>query len=192
MPLKVLDRLFHAIGAIVLVALCLGVYYVVHTMLAGESAARWDHLAGLEADTKDLAAVRAELPRVREQLQQKKRRAEELRQRIPNDPCEAEFLRQLTELADKEGLEIRDYRPGALTVRDCYRQLQVDLSCAGSYASICRFLMQLKGLPRIFTIEKLSIASRPAGEAYPCSLSIAVYFGDRGQAQTDGGKENHG
>jgi Tfp pilus assembly protein PilO len=131
---------------------------------------------GLEVVHDKLAEAHAELLRTEDELRQSRSRAQLVQQRIPDVPSEDEFLRQLTEVADATGLKILDYRPGTRMIKETYAQLRIELRCTAAYPALCAFLDQLREIPRVFTVEKMTIEARPAGEEYPLNLNLSVYF----------------
>ena len=185
MPLKTLDWGLRTAAVLSLVAIGAAVYYVVHVPSAKAEEAREARIEELAGVKEELPAAQTQLLQVEEELKRRQARAEQVRQRIPDDPCEAEFLKQLTQVADDAGLKIRDYRRGKLAVKDCYSQLQLDLSCTAGYSVLCTFFDRLTRLPRIFTVRQLTITSRSDGTEYPVELSLLVYF--RGQRESQEG-----
>ena len=128
---------------------------------------------------EDARGIRGELAALGSQLESQQRRAAEVRRRIPDDPDEAEFLRQLSEAASRGGVVIEDFNRGGMTARAGFCQLDVSLRCGGSYDDICRFLDQLEGFPRITKIVSLDLISAGRSERYPMQLTIRLYFGVR-------------
>ena len=120
--------------------------------------------------------------------------AADLQKRVPDEPSEAEFLAQLVQAANQTGFRINDYHPGVVRSGERCSQLQVQLSCQGTYRSICDFLDRLAALPRITQVEKLDVtAAGPDG--HPVTLWLVVYFrlsqapdggGGRGRGAGDG------
>jgi Tfp pilus assembly protein PilO len=135
--------------------------------------------------------VRATHASFKDSLVKTRDRTEALRQRIPDRPCETEFLEQMNQAADEEGLEIRDYRRGTVTVEDTHSFLEVRVLGAGSYPEICGFLDRLARLPRISTAEKITITSDATTEVYPVDLTLRLYFGAQ-KKPAEEGKAAHG
>jgi len=126
--------------------------------------------------------VRAEYQRLAAEVDQARRQTAALKQRIPDDPCEAEFLAELARLAAQVGLQIDDYRPGGVSVRPSYSTLTVDLSAEGTYQSICALLDGLAQLPRHCTVRRIEIQSDKRTAECQLELSIELYFNVRGNA----------
>jgi Tfp pilus assembly protein PilO len=129
----------------------------------------------LEAVLREAHKVRAEHQRLQGAMAAAEAKAADLQKRVPDEPSEAEFLAQLTQAANQTGLQISDYRPGVVRGGQRCSQLQIQLSCQGTYRSICDFLDRLAALPRITQVEKLDItAAGPDG--HPVTLWVIVYF----------------
>lgn len=120
--------------------------------------------------------VRAEHQRLKTEVDRARRETAALKQRIPDDPCEAEFLAELARLAGDAGLQIRDYQPGAATARPSYSTLTVDLSGSGTYRSICALLDGLARLPRHCTVRRLEISADKRTAQCDIKLSMELYF----------------
>jgi Tfp pilus assembly protein PilO len=95
---------------------------------------------------------------------------------VPEEPLEAEFLSQAAAAAAQVGLKIRDYRPGVVSARENCSQMEIQLSCAGQYASLCRFLERLASLDRLWRITHAEIAA--AGpEGCTINTTMVIFFG---------------
>ena len=175
--LKMLGWLLHGAGLVPLLAAGFAVYCLVHLPLVRKEKACVARIAVVDGLLDNSEEIRAAHSRFKNSLAKIRHRADAFRQRIPDRPCETEFLEQMNEAANEEGFEIRDYRRGAVMVKDTHSQLDVHVACTGSYPKICGFLDRLARLPRISTVEKATITSDSAAEAYPVDLTLRLYFG---------------
>jgi Tfp pilus assembly protein PilO len=134
--------------------------------------------------------------RIRTENADLKRRAAELETkmaglmaRIPDKPQESEFLANLATLASETGLMIREYRPGVVTKREKYDELEIELSAQASYESLCRFLSGMQSLSRLCQISQLEIKA-DEGAAYSIDMELHVFFAPRcSPAPTDNVKQ---
>lgn len=181
MSARTLDYIIQAIAVLSLVVCGLVTFYVLHSPPAGQLEV--DHGQQLPASSAgdELPEVRSALRQADKELKRGQAYARELRERIPEGPNEAEFLKQLSRAAEASGLRIQDYRRGNSAVKESYSSLRINLTCSARYVELCRFLEQLDELPRILTIEKLTISTPDDGDQYPVDLRLSVYF--RGQQQ---------
>ena len=175
--LQTLERLLHAVGLATLLAAGVAAYSLVYLPLAQKQSACVAQIAVVDGLLENSGEIRTAHANFKDSLAKIRDRAEALRERIPDRPCETEFLEQMNEAANQEGLEIRDYVRGEVTVKDTHSHLDVRVSCAGSYTQICRFLDRLARLPRISTIEKATITPDVAQERYPADLTLRLYYG---------------
>lgn len=175
--LKMLEWILHGAGLVALLAAGFAVYCLAYLPLAEKQRACVAQIAVVNGLLENSAEIRAAHSRFKDSLAEIRQRADALRERIPDKPCETEFLEQMNEAANQEGLDIRDYRRGEVTVEDTHSHLDVYVSCAGSYRQVCGFLDRLAGLPRLSTVEKATITSDSAAKAYPVELTLRLFYG---------------
>ncbi len=102
--------------------------------------------------------------------------AEAIRQRVPEEPREAEFLRMITEIADATGVRLREYTPGEVESHERHAQFEAYLKCEGTYHAICEFFARLHELPRLTTARELKIEPSRGEDVYPFELRLMLYF----------------
>lgn len=113
--------------------------------------------------------------RLKSELARLERNAETMRLRIPDQPQESEFLRQVAEAANDTQLHILHYERKSLVASTAYAQFDIRLSCRGGYESLCRFLDRLNHLPRATVIKKLDVNARDNPERYPVDMTLTLY-----------------
>ncbi len=148
---------------------------------ARASRQRADELQEVIADSRH---IRNEHGQLAEELNSAQAEADRLTDSVPDKPREAEFLAQITQLADEVGVEIQDYRPKEKSDREIYSIQFVDLMSAGPYASVCQFLARLPALPRHCAVEHLQVTAEPNGEGCRVRMTLRLYFGAKGDATT--------
>jgi Tfp pilus assembly protein PilO len=180
--LKLLGIGLHALGTLVVLAIVLFTAFVVYSPIDHRVA----EYAGRTKELKRLlggeAQVHAKHTRLSKELAAARKQAIELNSRIPDEPREADFLAQVSQLADQVGLQIQDYRPGTVTSEQNYSTMQVELICQGDYASICSFVDRLAELPRFSTVVQLQIEGKDEQKQYSAKLSLKLYYAVEGQA----------
>jgi len=181
--LKMLGWLLHGAGLAILLAAAFAQYYLVYLPLARKEEACAARIVVVDRLLDDSEEIRVSHSRFKNSLSKVRHRADALRERIPDRPCETEFLEQMNEAANEVGLDVRDYRRGEVVVEDTHSHLDVHVSCAGSYQQICGFFDRLAGLPRMSTVEKATITSESAVGGYPVDLTLRLYYGDQGQPE---------
>ncbi len=133
--------------------------------------------ARLDRLLDDSTQIREENARLTAALKQLQEQRESLQQRVPDDPREAEFLEQVTEVAREVGLQIHDYRPGTVTATGEYSRMEIGLSCAGNYVGLVDFLHRLASLPRLANVTKLEVVAPSPEEMYTVNMTLIIYFG---------------
>ena len=184
--LRVLSWSMHGLGALVACAIALTAELAGFRPLDAEVAACTRRTVELRAAIGDDERLRAEHARFHQELDTARGQSAELIERIPDQPQEADFLAQLSQLADDSGLKIRDYRPGVLIPKTSYATMKVDLICAADYESLCTFLDGLADLPRHCTVIRLAVDSASPAKPYSVELSLELYVAtaDRPDAHT--------
>lgn len=139
--------------------------------LARESATLQDVINRREDIIKTNRRLNRELKQVRQQI-------ETLDAQVPQSPRESDFLAQLSELARKSHLEIRDYQPGVARTAKQASELEISLSIEGTYLSLCEFFDGLQSIPRLCRFHNLTIRT-PAKEdsnTLSADMSLKLYF----------------
>ena len=169
-------KLIHLAGFFGLVAVVTLYQLVVSALIAHEQ-----HVIAAESSEKEqfLARadeIRAEHKQLTNRLEKLETNAVTMRYRIPEHPREAEFLKQVTQAADEEGLTIHKYERGTLDRKPTHSEFSVKLSCEGHYAAIVGFLDRLSQLPRVATVQNMNLSAGITG-TYPFDLSLLLYYG---------------
>ncbi len=189
--LAMLSWWLHALGAAVVLVVILLTWVVAFRPIDNRVEAgryRAQHLGKL-LETRP--RQRALYTRLGKELAEAREQAEMLNDRVPEEPQEAVFLAQVSELANAVGLSIQDYRPGAIKRDDSHCTMRVDLICRGRYSAICKLLDGLPTLPRHSTIIRLQITSEGDQPEYSADVSLELYFAAREQLDTKTKKPNN-
>jgi Tfp pilus assembly protein PilO len=174
-----LGSALHCGGALVSLALLALGAWVVVAPLRAERSKHLQRCAHLDRLIAGRAGVEREHARLSQELQDVRRRKEEIRRRITDSAQVGEFLRQVSQVADDVGVRLREFRPGAATRTGQYGVVRIELHCTGGYRGICEFLERLDKLPRLATIDRLDIAAPNRGESYTFKISLDIYFAAR-------------
>ena len=111
-----------------------------------------------------------------DELAQLERNALLMRERIPDQPREAEFLRQVTAAAEAVKLRIVNYERQGVIATETHSEFDVRLNCQGSHAAICEFLDRLERLSRVAVVKNVSIVARDNIGSYPMDLTLTLYY----------------
>ncbi|MHC4403473.1 MAG: type IV pilus inner membrane component PilO [Planctomycetota bacterium] len=182
--LKILGWWLHGLGLTATLTILVCAELLVLRPIDRRAEASAERSGQLQAFLRDEDRMRAEHAQLADDLDHARRQAADLKRRIPDEPQEADFLAQISELADEVGLEILEYRPGMVVTEDSYSAMTVDLDCQGRYAGLCRFVNRLADLPRCSTVTRLEIESGEQADEYSVSMSLELYFSATGQGQS--------
>ena len=117
------------------------------------------------------------------------RSARDVHNRIPDEPLEAAFLRDITEIAQEVALNIVDYRRGKTSESPTHSKVEIGLKCQGSYKSICEFLDRVAGLSRLSRVQQMTVYTQDGAELYLFDITLLLFYGLK---QADSGEGSAG
>jgi Tfp pilus assembly protein PilO len=101
----------------------------------------------------------------------------DLKRRLPSSAKEAEFLAQLSALAEHSGVRLKNFRPGQVANGPSLNTCEVQLSLVGPFANICKLFDRLADVPRFLSVARLTLAGPPsAGDACIADVTINLCF----------------
>lgn len=109
-----------------------------------------------------LAASR--LPQLEAEVARLRRRLAILRRGLPEAQDASAVLRSLQEVAVRSQLTMQSFALEETRVREGYEEWPVRLEVTGGFHELASFLDAVSGLPRIVTIDHLSIRALPSGK----------------------------
>jgi len=83
------------------------------------------------------------------------------------------LLSDINQAGVGRGLQFELFRPGQVIVKDYYAELPINLKLTGSYHDLGAFTSDVASLPRIVTLNNLSI-SKPATATTPLTLEAVA------------------
>jgi type IV pilus assembly protein PilO len=86
-----------------------------------------------------------------------------LEKQLPSKAEMDALLSDINQAGLGRGLQIELFKPGQVVVRDYYAELPIELKVTGNYHDIGQFTSDIANLPRIVTLNNLSLASGKAG-----------------------------
>lgn len=96
---------------------------------------------------------------------------------LPNDREIPEFLKRISQVAKKVGLEIRRFQPMSESLREYYAEVPVALQVTGSYHEVAMFFDRLSKLNRIVYVKDIDLTE-------PVERGGKVLLDVQGQAVT--------
>ncbi len=175
--LAILGWMLHAAGFCLLVVGAGAYWIVVHQPTTDAIRRTEQRIAKVSQLFESTESLRKEYEQLTEVLGRERQRVMSVRQQVPDDANEAEFLRQLSNAATRGGVVIDDYSRGTMSEQSEFSQLDVHVQCTGTFESICRFLEGLEALPRVSEVIAMNLTSDGPGNEYPLHVTIRLYFG---------------
>ncbi|ALK95408.1 pilus assembly protein PilO [Massilia sp. WF1] len=119
------------------------------TLAAQEQSLRNDYKAKM-AQAINLEALEA-------QQQQVNRYVERLEKQLPSKAEMAALLSDINQAGLGRGLQFELFKPGQVVVKDYYAELPIDIKVTGNYHDIGEFAADMAKMPRIVTLNNLSL-----------------------------------
>jgi Tfp pilus assembly protein PilO len=169
-------RLLHYAGVLATVLCATAGYSLLH-------APAVDSIADMSARIDEVVQSVQNAPIIRDQhrivsakLREVTTRIANVQGRVPQGADDGEFLKQVSQLAQKEKLAINDFHHEKAEAKDGYAEMQVSVHGVGSFSSICAFLDGLNKLARLSKIKDLTLSAEDTAAEYPMSATLVIYF----------------
>lgn len=169
----------HAAGLIPLLGIGMLFWLAYAKPLNAEKLAVRQEIDQVTGRLADGVAIRTHHQQLKKRLGDNQDTIALVRDRIPDDAREAEFLRLVTDAARQASLKVDNYSRGQETSRPEFSQLDVHIQASGSFASVCRFIDYLQQVHRVARVVSLQLDSTPRQHGYPLSMTIRLYYGVR-------------
>lgn len=181
---RTMSCILHGIGVTVASLLLVSGYIAQRYLMSQHDNAERQHLEAVTL-VHNRDQIDAERARLSQLLDQAVARNKAASMRVPQEPNEIEFLEQISDIAKRVGLQIRDYRPGPNSERATYREAEIVLRAESDYDSLCGFIAALQTMPRMCRINMLNITSstgtssnsRPAVDKPESLLNVELRIG---------------
>lgn len=134
-------------------------------------------VTGAEAQRLQLESLRsaaATEEALQRSLAEIQRQVAETLSRVPESRALSTFLRDLTAPASGDGISFHSITPHPLENRGELLELPFTIELAGSYRSVTRYLARLEALPRLVTVQRVSLAAPPDGKTFELRTSVAA------------------
>jgi type IV pilus assembly protein PilO len=163
------------IGAFVLVAI-LGAgafYYFYETPQRAEIDAQARELSAIRGRISRGQAMARQLPEFRKEIGTLEARLEALKPILPDERDVGDLLRRVQTLATQSNLQVRGFRPQAITTKEMHAEWPIALQLEGSYHNLGLFLDRVSKFPRIINIGNLTLVAREGAKG-GASINIAA------------------
>ena len=159
-------------------------YFGFHRHFASLRTETTERVGLVQAKLENGESIRRNYAAQKKTLAELLQRVEQVRQRVPEQAEEGEFLANVSRLARTHKIQINDFKRGASTAKDDHSSTQVTITGAGAHADLCRFLEAIEQLPRVAHLTQMSVNSKADRDGYPIVLSYALYFGKQAESDT--------
>jgi len=154
-------RLLCAVGAMVAVA-TLG-YFLYWSGQFEEQEALAQQEVKLRDDYRNKMRQAINLEALEAQQAQVNVYVERLEKQLPSKAEMAALLSDINQAGLGRGLQFELFRPGQVAVKDYYAELPIDIKVTGSYHDIGAFAADMAKMPRIVTLNNLSLNAAKDG-----------------------------
>jgi type IV pilus assembly protein PilO len=117
----------------------------------------------LRNDYRTKMAQAINLEALEAQQQQVNRYVERLEKQLPSKAEMAALLSDINQAGLGRGLQFELFKPGQVVVKDYYAELPIDIKVTGSYHDIGEFAADMAKMPRIVTLNNLSLTTGKDG-----------------------------
>jgi type IV pilus assembly protein PilO len=150
------------VGAFVaLSAAAIGAFwYFYETPTRAEMAIRQRQLESLRVEIAKVQVVARKLPEFRAQIAELEARLDNLRAVLPEQKDVGDLLRRIQTLATQSNLEIRGFKPQAISQKQMHAEWPIALDLEGNYHDLAMFFDKVSKVPRIINVSQISIKSR--------------------------------
>ncbi|MEM6331290.1 MAG: hypothetical protein AAF790_13725 [Planctomycetota bacterium] len=180
---KLFVGLTHGVGMVVIALIVVAFQGLVHGPMQARQVEADKRVAQLRELLKNSIEVRRRHVELKGDLDRLAERIEGSRELTPATSKESEFLSVASQVAQRHGLEIVDYRRGKVRRLPAHSEIDITLSGVGGHRSICGFLAEMEQTPRAKKVRRLQIDSSGSPDAYPVEVAYTLYFGLGSPAQ---------
>lgn len=116
-----------------------------------------------------------DLDRFKEELNNQQAQVREIMSFLPNQMNVSELVSTIQDRANQAGMRVTKSEPKDQVTRvDFYEAMELNVELQGTYSQVAAFLSLLSKLPRLVTIDKISLQAQPTGEADSPKLVFAA------------------
>src|SRR6185436_2833907 len=148
-----------------MVAIAIGVgsafYYFYEIPQQTEITAQAKELSDIRGRITKGQAMARQLPEFRKEIGTLEARLESLKPILPDERDVGDLLRRVQTLATQSNLQVRGFKPQAITTKEMHAEWPIALQLEGNYHNLGLFLDRVSKFPRIINIGNMVIAAKP-------------------------------
>jgi type IV pilus assembly protein PilO len=145
-------------------------FYEMKEQVAMEEQAR--ELSTIRGRISRGQAMARQLPEFRAETETLEARLASLKPILPDERDVGDLLRRVQTLATQSNLQVRGFKPEAITTKEMHAEWPISLQLEGNYHNLGVFLDRVSKFPRIINIGGLTLASKTAGSTPTASMTI--------------------
>jgi type IV pilus assembly protein PilO len=151
------------IGVFVVVSLALvgAFYYLVEGPRQEALTAKTAELSQIRQRVTQGQTTARQLPEFKKQVATLELRLEALKPILPDERDVGDLLRRVQTLATQSNLQVRGFRPQAITTKEMHAEWPIALQLEGTYHNLGLFLDRVSKFPRIINIGNMQLTAKP-------------------------------
>ena len=135
-------------------------YYYVETPAQADMTTQAQELSAIRGRISKGQAMARQLPEFRRTTAELEARLVTLKPILPDERDVGDLLRRVQTLATQSNLQIRGFRPQAITTKEMHAEWPISLQLEGNYHNLGLFLDRVSKFPRIINISGLTLAAK--------------------------------
>ena len=165
-----------------MVAIAVGVggafYYFYEMPQQVEITAQAKELSEIRGRISKGQAMARQLPEFKKEIGTLEARLESLKPILPDERDVGELLRRVQTLATQSNLQVRGFKPQAITTKEMHAEWPIALQLEGNYHNLGLFLDRVSKFPRIINIGAMNVAAKeePSAQATMTINATATTF----------------
>jgi len=165
-----------------MVAIAIGVggafYYFYEMPQQVEITAQAKELSEIRGRISKGQAMARQLPEFKKEISTLEARLESLKPILPDERDVGELLRRVQTLATQSNLQVRGFKPQAITTKEMHAEWPIALQLEGNYHNLGLFLDRVSKFPRIINIGAMNVAAKqePSAQATMTINATATTF----------------
>lgn len=153
----IVPRVFFALG-VLLAVVGLGWYAYWDGQMDALDAGQQEEMKLRDA-YKSKVQQAVNLPALRRQKEQVNEYVSSLEKQLPSKAEMDALLSDINQAGLGRGLQFELFKPGQVVVKDYYAEQPIDIKVVGNYHDLGAFTSDIAGLPRIVTLNNISIST---------------------------------
>src|SRR5262245_43306857 len=135
-------------------------YYFYEMPQQVQIAAQAKELSDIRGRISKGQAMARQLPEFKKEIGTLEARLEALKPILPDERDVGDLLRRVQTLATQSNLQVRGFRPQAITTKELHAEWPIALQLEGTYHNLGLFLDRVSKFPRIINIGSMSLAAK--------------------------------